>query len=174
MASIQMGDRVEHRGHRLAGALAVAAAVSLLASCQFHGAREPNVIGVVASVELLPDNRLAVTVESGTRIEIDRNRDHNLTSNVAGGPDPGQLLLYGDEAFGGRWWVVAYPATGGCYLVYASGVDDGDHVKMDFGVRLPKAPAFDPGVSGRDGTYDNRWSSQFCLDGEGRVTAYRG
>jgi hypothetical protein len=62
-------------------------------------------------------------------------------------------------------------APPGCFGLPAAGLDDGDHIKFDNGLRLPKAASFDPGPA-RNGVYD--WPQHtFCVDAAGKVMLYR-
>jgi hypothetical protein len=59
----------------------------------------------------------------------------------------------------------------GCFDLLLGGVDDGDHIKFENGLRLPKAAGFDPGRA-KTGVYQIPLVG-FCINSFGAVTRYR-
>lgn len=107
---------------------------------------------------------------------------------VSAGGTPGHLLLSG--AGPDRAWI-AFLAPGtltttrfpaGCYPLYSWGTDEGNWIQTDIGLRVPKAPGFDPGLlpetpdgpvpTAHPGLRYEGVDVAFCLNSEGFVTAH--
>ena len=124
----------------------------------------PTVVGVVESEEFVDVRTVSLTLDDGRVLEIDLG-----AATAVGGyaePEPGDLLLYGEERAGA--WYVAVSGNPSCFLVGARAIDHGDAIVFNFGLRVPKAADYDPGsVSG------SRYSdpqAAFCLNEAGEVT----
>lgn len=138
----------------------------------------PTIVGVVQSLDKLPNGHQAAVLADGTRYEPDG--DHRLNAE----PQPGVLLLAGTYGNHWKWYLIVPPATSanlapGCpfvlHTVYAWEVSDAMLilVKDDtgggtFGLRLPKALTFE--------TYElrgNPWFAQdWCVDTRGEITRH--
>lgn len=130
----------------------------------------PTIVGVVAATTQGPGQTTVFTFADGTTATVDYAIAQVLDGSGAGGA--GELVLTD-----GLSTFVSYlrldpslDAPPGCFGLRANGLDDGDHIKIGNGLRLPKAAAFDPGQA-HDGVYQIPLHS-FCVDSEGEVTLY--
>jgi hypothetical protein len=142
---------------------------------------EPEVSGLVTDATLVNGSqtsyRLAV---GGQEITIDTQD----TEKLYDGFPEGGVVLYGTDPR--PWYVGTPPPHEDCYLVSADrAFDDPDAVILVFselggvGIRVPKAPGFDPGPElshrGEDaGQYISLQAPTFCLDAQGRMTRSTG
>lgn len=159
----------------------LAIAVVLVACDPFVASRpgtivDPEVSGLTTSASPIVDGSSTVTVD-GTQLQFDLEG-----RNVA--------RLYGDAALNGvvlygtqprPWYVGTSPPDDGCYLVSgARAFDDPDAVILVYsqldgvGIRIPKAPGFDPGTQlshygPTKGQYISTGLPGFCLDAHGRM-----
>lgn len=83
------------------------------------------------------DALTALTLETGLRIEVDL-AGGATANDMAGTPREGQLLLY-VESVGGKPWVVALSGQSDRFMVQSTASDEGDHLLLESGLRLPKA-----------------------------------
>jgi hypothetical protein len=156
--------------------LAALVSAVLLAGCARQPERDPlvpdrvytpTIVGVVESEEFIGVRSVQLTLDDGRTLQLD------LDAATAVGnypePEPGYLLLYGEEADGP--WYVAVSGNPSCFGIGARAIDEGDAIVFNFGLRVPKADNYDSGsVSGT--RYDNPRAS-FCLNQDGQVTEYQ-
>ncbi len=141
------------------------------------GAPTPTVVGVVQSLDKLPNGHQVAVLDDGTRYDLDAGR------NLSGGRQPGWLLLAGTDPAA---WYYQVPREASSDLAsdcpfmlladYAWEVSDAmlflvlDHAGGGMvGLRLPRARAFAPPE-----LYPrNPWVNQdWCVDTEGQVTRH--
>ncbi len=137
------------------------------------GAPSPTIVGIVQSLDKLPNGHQVAVLDDGTRYDLDAGR------RLSGGRQADSLLLAGTDR--GAWYLSVPPATPpdlapGCpfvlHTVYAWEVSDamlflaGDGT---VGLRLPKALGFTPPE-----LYPrNPWVAQdWCVDTRGEVTGH--
>jgi hypothetical protein len=156
------------------------AAALLLGGCIFGSQPRPipeypipSVIGVVATAERRPDQRLDYRLASGVVVTVDP-----VTADIVqpdGGPGLGWLFLSGPEP-SGRIRVVGLPpyeaadAPSGCFRLEATGVGRSGAIDLSIGFRLPKAATFDPGPISND-QYAMEHVA-FCINSSGEVLSY--
>lgn len=139
--------------------------------------RTPELIGEVTASEAATDEqsgerRFVYRLEGTEVVDIDLNS----AVNIGGGHEPqvGDLLLYGEEPEGPWFWSGQLrddPVTDGtCTLIEGRAVEQGNSIVFEIGLRLPRAPDFDPAEQ-TDGEYTqpNRY---FCINEHGEVTRY--
>jgi hypothetical protein len=144
--------------------------VTLLAGCPGTAARRPNVVyeltdtGIVVSVEELDGGGLRVALARGESIQLLPSATDLHGELVS----PDELILIGthESAIG---YATTY-ASDECYILNEPAFDDGTHILFDFGLRLPKAPLFDPGAVD-DGRFPSAMEG-FCINGAGEVIRY--
>ncbi|MDQ4107784.1 MAG: hypothetical protein M3138_03125 [Actinomycetota bacterium] len=135
--------------------------------------REPEITGEIAVREFVDGSVVEVETVQGEQVRIELNR----TARIGGSTDPdeGDLLLYGTEPDGPWFWsgpLLDDPRTGGnCAELMAPALEDGNFIVFEIGVRLPKAPDFDP-FEVTDGQFTDP-TKGFCLNERGEVTRYR-
>ena len=143
------------------------------------GPYTPDVAGVVVSTEAVEGNLTAFHLANGQTVTASTRDERTLVGGY--GPGIGDLLLSGMGP-NGRWLARAYPGAQvrsdlppGCYKVDSDGTDQGDWIQTDVGLRLRKAPDFDPGPlhTAAPGARYAGIDSTFCLNTEGLVTAFR-
>jgi hypothetical protein len=147
--------------------------VALLAGCLSTHAEvlTPTTAGVVTKVARLAGRNVAYYLTSGQVVEVDL-ATADLTRGDAG---EGMLLLTGTEG-GGRTWLeglyrnTAADVPGGCFQLMTTGVGNGDSIDFSNGLRLRKAPDFDPGPASNDRYEFERVS--FCINHRGEVLSY--
>jgi hypothetical protein len=161
--------------HRHARALTTMAAIALVVAlgCEREDPiiyRVPESVGVLAARDVSQPGVLVLEFEDGRRLTLERNRLDYLLGGI---PNAGELVLAGGHD--DRVWAagIARTRTQGlppdCFDFFSAGVDEGDTIALDVGLRLPKAPIFDDSLS--DG---GRYYGDFCLNSEGQITRYRG
>lgn len=184
---------VAHLGPSRARRASLAAIALLAAACQpasgpqAGGPYVPETAGILVSSEWVTQNTIA-------RYVLDNGE--SLTANVSDRDamrwvyrDPGQK---GDLVLGGQqpvpWIAFVAPATisrrglpDGCFALYDNGTDDGEWIQADSGLRLRKAPGFDPGMlaetpggpvpTPRVGHRYAGVDRLFCVNRDGLVTA---
>jgi hypothetical protein len=158
----------------LARAIAAILLTAALAGC-FWANREvlvPATVGVVTEVERLAGRSVAYHVASGEVAEVDL-----VTADLTpeGGAGEGMLLLTGTRGSGRTWLIALYPNTAadvppGCFQLVATGVGSGGSIDFSNGLRLPKAPNFDPGSVAND--QYNLERVAFCINERGEVLSY--
>ena len=150
--------------------LAVVALLAL-AGCEFE-MRRPSVVyefsesGVVESVDEIPDG-IRVTFTHGDAIELGAStHDVDLYGELI---LEGELLLIGlhNSSIGYATLSIVLDA---CYILDEPAVDDGKKVLFRFGLRLPKAPDFDPGAI--DNGQFPSFREGFCINSSGEVVRY--
>lgn len=148
--------------------------VALLAGCFWTKAEvlTPTTVGVATDVERLAGRSVAYHLASGEVAEVDL-ATADLTPE--GGAGEGMLLLTGTRASGRTWLIALYPNTAadvppGCFQLLATGVGNGDSIDFSSGLRLPKAPNFDPGPVAND--HYNFEQVAFCISELGEVLSY--
>jgi hypothetical protein len=121
---------------------------------------DPEVVGVIASIR---------EIEGGVTVVLDDGRNVRIatgTPSIAGRISEGDLLFYGEED-GKAWYGTATPRDEPCFKLEGTAIDEGRLIRFSSGIRLPKAPDFDPGVA-TDGEY--AWVGHFlCIDRSGEV-----
>lgn len=139
--------------------------VTLAAVSGYQTARDPDTVGVVAARERVAVRTDRYTLSDGRQLDIDYNASRQL---VGTGGEVGDLLLVGRDAQG--VWYGGLRGEAGCYVLDSYGTDEGMFIVFPSGIRLPKAPDFDPG-----GITDGqcvRPGDGFCIDAQGRVVRY--
>lgn len=134
--------------------------------------REPEIAGEIERRADLPDGPLRLTVVGGAEIELDRMTATNLRPGTD--PNEGDLFLYGTEPDGPWFWsgplLDDRVAGRQCAGIAGPALEEGDAIVFEIGLRLPKAPDFDPAEQ-RDGVYSNP-AREFCIDEHGEVTRF--
>jgi hypothetical protein len=130
----------------------------------------PTIAGVVATTTQGPGRTNVYTLADGTSVTIDYAVTKALDGS--GNGSVGDLLLTDDSsAFMSSLRIDPNPdLRPGCFGLRENGVDDGDHIKIANGLRLPKAADFDQGQA-HDGVYQIPLHA-FCVDDIGEVTLY--
>lgn len=135
----------------------VPASLFLLAAClSARGFREPGrartpSAGGVITERQVTNGLTFLTLHTGQQVELDERVAQPLQV-PARQPNVDDLLFYGSEADGA--WYEAVPSGGSeadCYYLIGPARDDGGHILTEYGLRLPKAPHFDPGKAARRG-----------------------
>jgi hypothetical protein len=171
--------RFQATGWRQAASIGSAAAL-LLGGCLFGPQPRPipeysapTVVGVVASAERQPDQRLDYRLTSGVVVTVDP-----VTADIVqpdGGPGVGWLFLSGPEP-SGRLRVVGVPpyeaadVPSGCFQLVATGVGHSGAIDLSIGFRLPKSARFDPGPISNERYVLER--AAFCINSSGEVLSY--
>jgi hypothetical protein len=120
--------------------------------------------GIVESVEEMEGGGLRLALATGESIDL----------------LPGAVDLYGEIIIPGEFIMigtagsaVGYATTrtaDACHVLNEPAIDDGGHILFDFGLRLPKAPDFDPGPID-DGRFPS-FREGFCINSAGEVVRY--
>ena len=152
---------------------------------QVPGPYTPEVAGVVVAIEPTDTNLTRFTLDNG-RMFSASVLDATATIFVyRRGGGVGDLLLAGSGP--DRPWL-AFLAPAGrsdlpvdCYAVYGFGTDEGEWIQTDIGLRLRKAPEFDPGLlpdtpdgpvpTTHPGLRYEGVQQTFCVNRDGLVTA---
>ena len=161
-------------------AMAMALGLSVLVAGTMPPARSPTVVGVIRSHGAVSGGTEYV-LSSGATVLVDHGESRSLTGRggerellLAGAHDgmPWHAILVEDEwgRLGGR--------TARCFALFSHGIDQGSTILFDVGLVLPKAKEFQAGSYPRNGRYESgdarSGTTPFCVDAEGRVTAYLG
>jgi hypothetical protein len=138
---------------------------------------DPEVSGVVAAATRVPGSQTSYRLDVGSQ-EI--TLDTKDTQKLYSGFPEGGVVLYG--TYPRSWYIGTSPPHDGCYVVTAGyAFDDPDAVILVFdelgtgiGIRIPKAPGFDPGSAlshygPSEGQYISLGAPSFCLDARGRM-----
>ena len=156
---------------RLPPATLFAVVLAVIATACFGtSTRTPDVVGVVVEVTELDGPPRRFTFEGGHSVELHFPGTDPLARSQ-GGLQPGSLLLAGDAQ--GRAWYMSLTADGDCFIMDSYGSDAGEAIDFDNGLRLPKAPGFDPGIV-TDGRYDKNPRGHFCINANAEVVSYDG
>lgn len=123
--------------------------------------------GVVESVEDIEGGGLRVSLARGESVDL-----LPAAVDLYGGEIilPGDLILVGTTGS-----AVGYATTrqrDACYVLNEPAVDDGTHIVFDFGLRLPKAPGFDPGPVDDGRFRPGSFLDGFCLNAAGEVLRF--
>ena len=121
--------------------------------------------GVVESVEQIEGGGLRVALARGDSLDILPGAVDLYGELVL----PDELLLMGSSDSGDAY-VTLGTVLDACYILEEPAVDDGTHLVFDFGLRLPKAPGFDPGPID-DGRFPS-FMEGFCINAAGEVVRY--
>ncbi len=173
--------------HSARRATALVAAVLLLAGCGSRTYYTPEIAGVVLSTGSADAGLTRFNLIDGRSFTA--NELDGATVVYRAGEAVGDLLL-GGTGPDGPWVALLAPATltrsdlpAGCYALNGYGSDDGDWILMDVGLRLGKAPGFDPGLlpdtpdgpvpTAHPGLRYDGVGQTFCLNSEGMVKARR-
>jgi len=148
------------------------------------GPYEPEVAGVVVSTEWVELNVVSrYVLEDGTFVDARILDKAETTIVYQAGQTIGDLLLAGSTT-DGRWLAFLAPANGSlpsdCYAVHGYATDEGDWIQTDIGLRLRKAPDFDPGLlpavpggytpTSHPGLRYDAVGQTLCVNGDGLVT----
>jgi hypothetical protein len=143
-------------------ALAVAL---LLAGCG-RTSYTPEVVGIVAASEQLPDGSFRITLRDGRSQIVDT---HKARGVVGGGvAQVGDLFLAGSTP---EPWDARLFGRDPCFSIGGGGTEEGNFITTDVGLRLPKAADFDR--RGYIETQHRFDGAGFCVNGSGEVTAIR-
>ena len=164
----------------------------VLAGCslfQRHvpGPYTPEVVGVIVASELTDANLARYRLENGQTFTYN-HLDGSTTVVYRAGQAVGDLLLAGTGPER-PWIALVAPGTltrsdlpPGCFALWSRGTDEGDWIQTDVGLRLRKAPGFDPGLlpetpggpvpTAHPGLRYEGIGQAFCLNSEGLVTAH--
>lgn len=171
-------DRAPKSYHWIA--LVMALGLTVLLAGTMPSARSPTVVGVIRSHEAVSGGTEYV-LSSGATVLVDHRESRSLTGR--GGER--ELLLVGAHD-GMRWHAILvedeWGRLGGrtvrCFALFSHGIDQGSTILFDVGLVLPKAEEFQAGTYPRNGRYESgdarSGTTPFCVDTEGRVTAYLG
>lgn len=121
---------------------------------------DPELVGVITSIQ---------EVEGGVNVALDDGESVRIatgTPSIAGRISKGDLLFYG-ERDGRAWYATAYPGDETCFVLQESAIDEDALIRFSSGLRLPKAPDFDPGIA-TNGEYA-RIGHFLCIDRHGEV-----
>jgi len=170
-------DRREGSARRVKSRFLVALALGGIAACDTVSIPEtlltPDRAGVVAMVEPLPGRQWRYRFEDGTQFTLDGAVYRLVYSDTV--PTEGDLMLLGEGPDGP--WVARVPAGRGltnvpdCFILETQGIDHGEYINTEAGLRLRKAPNFDAGYSANPPRYANP-TSYFCLTADGLVSSY--
>jgi hypothetical protein len=139
--------------------------------------REPQIVGEVLTREPVVDQgpserRYLYDLAGGDMVDLDLNSALRVGDGPA--PDEGFLLLYGTEPDGVWLWAGPLrddPVTGRqCAYMEGRALEEQDSIVFEIGLRLPKAPDFDPAEQ-VDGEYTAP-DRVFCIDEHGEVSRY--
>jgi hypothetical protein len=150
-----------------------AGVVVFLAGCDFKMERPNRIyeltdVGVVESVEEIPDGGLRVFLARGESIELGHD-NYAVSLHGGGSPRPEDHLLVG--TFGSTTGYVSLSAVEDvCYLFGEPAVDHGTHILFRNGLRLPKYQTFDPGRV--DSGQFESYQTYFCINTAGEVVRY--
>jgi hypothetical protein len=129
----------------------------------------PTVAGVVTVVDHEPFGEEIYTLQDGTEVHVAQGR---VTAHFGPAPTVGDLLMYGESEECGPFLAVAAPRDipeyPGCLGIGDVGLDDGAHVLLNSGLRLPKAEGFETQAS-----YRGQRGGLFCLNEQGEVVFFR-
>jgi len=144
---------------------------------QDHG-RDPDVVRTPElAAEIVTRTNLAggaieLTPADGEALQLDRTAALNLRPGTD--PNEGDLLLYGTEPDGPWFWsgplLDDSVTESQCATIAGPAIEQGDSILFEIGLRLPKAPDFDPAEQ-TDGQFTDP-TRFFCVDGDGHVTRY--
>lgn len=181
--------RPEKRTRPPGALLALGLVTVSVVSCQrsVPGPYVPEVAGIVVSSEWTEPNVVArYNLDNGTSFSLNV-LEKTKTTRVGGESSAvGDLLLAGSGP--DPWLAFLAPAAesdlpADCYAVYGYATDEGDWIQTDIGLRLRKAPGFDPGIlpdtpdgpvpPPRPGLRYEGPGQVFCVNREGLVTARR-
>ena len=126
----------------------------------------PDVVGIVATREQLPDQSVQITLRDGRSQVV----DVHVQGIIHGGgiPDEGELFLSGSAP---KPWVARLSGADPCFIVPGGGSEEGDFIATDAGLRLPKADTFD---RGHYLATEHRFESGgFCVNSSGEITRIR-
>ena len=140
----------------------------IVAACLGTPMRTPDVVGVVVDVTELDGPPRRFSLEGGDFVDLDFPGTEPLAGS-RGGLEPGTLLLAGEDQ--GSAWYLSMTLRTDCFQLDSYGSDAGDAIDFDNGLRLPKAPGFDPGIV-TDGRYDKNPQGHFCINEGGEVVSY--
>jgi hypothetical protein len=160
--------RIGGRGAQSLIPLTVVAGV-LLAACETQP-RVPTLAGVVAAINPTTTQAQEYVTSAGNAV-IDLGRDERLYGG--GSPRVGDLLVVGGRG-SETWYLVVTPGGRShgreCYRLFATGLDVGNAIDLNVGVRLAKTADFDRGPD-TDGKYVEQ-PNAFCVDGRGAIFAW--
>ncbi len=165
-------------GFGLAAVLALVAVAAGALSCVGPFAatqiRTPEIVGVIDSSDFGADSLWHVLLADGQKLSLRRSAAEGpgyAPLDGGGTPRVGDLLIAGNEPT--PWYTSPAHLTNlsdyagrhlECYMLDGSGKENTDSFDFDYGLRLAKAPDFDPvGANGHD------FSGGACLDAQGRV-----
>ena len=134
------------------------------------GPRVLSHAGVVQGIEATATQAQRFVTSFGGAV-IDVGNDERIYGG--GSPRVGDLLIAGGEG-SETWYLVVTPGGRShgrdCYRLFATGLDVGDAIDLDIGVRLLKTSDFDRGPD-TDGKYVEQ-PNAFCVDGRGVIFAW--
>lgn len=165
-------DRGRDRTWTALPAILLAMALGGCFAARYEGLT-PTVAGVVSGFDRLAGQKAEFHLSSGEVVDVDLGTVRFISPD--GGPRLGDLLLSGTDALGRTWIVGLYPyeaadAPPGCFRLLATGVGVDGSIDLSIGVRLRKAPSFDPGPVSNDRYHFDGVS--FCVNGTGEVLSY--
>lgn len=131
----------------------------------------PEIAGVVAAQEHLPDGTFRITLRDGRSQTVDTHAQQIVIGS--GLPNEGELFLAGSKptSWVGRLSVQPYAGVDSCYWVGGAGTEEAGFITTDAGLRLPEAAGFDRRYY-RDN--EHRFEGgRFCVNDSGEVTAIR-
>lgn len=160
-------------------ALWVPVCLTLLSAGTTPAERTPTDIGVIRAQQVTADG-IEYVFTDGSAIFVDPRQSRSLTKR--GGERA--LLLVGTH-HGEPWHAILVESdvSGGgrsmqCYLLESHGIDRGSTILFDIGLVLSKDAEFHSGGFPRNGRYEEvglaSQTTPFCVDSQGRVTAYLG
>lgn len=150
----------------------------LLLGCGGRDYLTPEVAGVVVGREGGAGGTATWELATGQTYSLEMTSS-DVIEGQGGSPDVGDLLL-GGTGPDGAWVASLFEQTGAgtppdCYALHSFGTDRGEWIETDVGLRLPKAPEFDPGTirDVKDGVRYEDTLPEFCVNPAGQVTSFR-
>lgn len=155
---------------RFAAVVASLAAIATVAGCDLlarpaEPPRDPTAVGVVESMEAITSRVSAILLANGQTVRLDYDQTRELYGS---GPNPGDLLIYGDQPSPWRVSLGRYPHGPG-FQVSSQPDDDADgSITFDFGVRLPLADDY---LDAGHGQFEAGAPVFYVINDKGEVTA---
>jgi hypothetical protein len=157
---------------------ALATVIALVVYVQpFRPTYIPEFAGIVESIGAGPGNTAVFRLSNGQEITVPAN--NTSVSIHADLPHVDDLMLAGGGGQYGIWVARLYlstrtDVTPGCYELSSFATDEGDWIRMDFGLKVRKAPGFEieSGLTPLSPGQRYEGLLRFCLNEEGLVTAY--
>jgi hypothetical protein len=155
---------------RFAATVASLTVIAIVAGCDLlaqpaEPPREPTAVGVVESMDPITSRVSAVHLANGETVRLDYDQTRELYGS---GPNPGALLIYGEQPSPWRASLQRYPHGPG-FEVFSQPDDSADgSITLDFGVRLPLADGY---IDAGHGQLEEGAPVVYVVNEEGEVIA---